>query len=729
MAYINMTKDFSQVKRTLPGLGLTKRQLLAGIAALAAGIPVFFLCRVKLKMDVTFSAAALCIAALPFAFCILFKKDNLGIEKWAKYFYDARFLRNTERPYMTDNMYELLERQEKLKKEVEAIVFKGKSKKEIRQIREAGISSEITVGRGRNKRKISVPLKGRIDAKTKKELEKAVAKAKLKGAIPESAQDTIPYKRPYEDGIFESDNGYYTMTIAFEDITYQLLDNTPKNILFERWCNLLNYFDPDIHFQFNYANMELNKESYERDFAIPGKSDKFNRVRKEYSDMLLKQLSKGTNNLRKERYLTFGIHATDYKSAKLKLIKICKQLERYLRRLNSRSRVLDGYARLELLFRIFHPGTGDKLLWNFDMPVKTGLSSKDFIAPSSFSFKYAPDLNATKYFRVGDRVGAVNAVKVYASDMEDRIIADILNIDSNVWVSIHADPLDRKKALQLATENLTDIQGMIMREQKDAVKSGYDMDLLPPELQSYKDAGDKLYHDLQRKDEQLFTTTITIVQTAATRKELENNIFELNGILSSYQSRLERLDYRQEQGYMSSLPLGNNTIAVSRIFTTTDMAIFIPFTTKELYNSDGQYYGMNSLSNNVIMVNRKKLVNPNALIFGMPGFGKTFFGKREILDVFLKTDDDGLIIDPEGEYKHLVRMLGGQVIRISLASDIHINPMEIDLNVKNEKDGDYDPVAAKCNFVTSMCELILGNNAVLGKKELAVIDEGLFNRV
>lgn len=727
MAYINMTKDFSQVKKTLPGLGFTKRQLIAGLVSLAIGVPVFFLFKVKLGMDVTLSATALCVSAAPFAFCILFKKDNLGVEKWAKYFYEAHFLRNSERTYMTDNLYEIMNRQIDLEKEVERIVFKGKSRDEIQKLKAEGASSEVALGRGKHKRKIRIPLKGHIDPKVKKELEKAVAKAKIKGELPESAQDTISYKKPYEDGIFESADGYYTMTIAFEDITYQLLDNDPKNILFERWCNLLNYFDPDVHFQFNYGNMELNKEEYAKDFAILEHEDKFNRVRKEYSGMLLSQLSKGTNNLRKERYLTFGINATDYKSAKLKLTKISKQIERFLRRLNCRNRVLLGYERLELLFRIFHPATKDKLLWNFDMPVNTGLSSKDFIAPSSFSFKYGPNLNATKYFRVGDRVGAVNVVKVFASDMEDRIIADLLNVDSNVWISIHADSLDRKKALQLATSNLTDIQGMIMKDQKDAVKSGYDMDLLPPELQSYKAAGDKLYQDLQRKDEQLFNTTITIVQTAPTRAELENNIFELNGVLSSYQCRLERLDYRQEQGYMSALPLGNNEICVNRIFTTTDMAIFIPFTTKELYNSSGQYYGMNSLSNNVIMVDRKKLVNPNALIFGMPGFGKTFFVKREILDMFLKTDDDRLIIDPEGEYKYLVRMLQGQVVRISLSSDVYINPMEINLNARNEEDNDYDPIAAKCNFITSMCELILGNNAVLGKKELAVIDEACKN--
>lgn len=173
---------------------------------------------------------------------------------------------------------------------------------------------------------------------------------------------------------------------------------------------------------------------------------------------------------------------------------------------------------------------------------------------------------------------------------------------------------------------------------------------------------------------------------------------------------------------MSALPLGNNTVEVKRTFTTTDMAIFIPFTTKELYTNKGQYYGMNSLSNNVIVENRKNLVNPNGLIFGMPGFGKTFFVKREILDMFLRTSDDRLTIDPEGEYGMLYKLLGGQVIKIALNSQVHINPMEINLSAQNEMDKDYDPIAAKCNFVVSMCELILGNNATLSKRETAVID-------
>lgn len=718
MAYVNMTKDFSEVRKTIPGLNLTKRQAAAFAAGLLVGLPVFLVMRFAIGLDVMTSIVGLCVAVAPIAICLMYKHNGMGVEKYIKFYYETHFIRNTDRPYQTNNLYVLQEKEKELEREVEKILFSGKTKKEIARIKAAGETSEVKIG----KQHITIPMKGPIDPKIKKELEKAVKKAKVKGEIPESAQDTIPYRVPYEDGIFESAKGYFTQTIAFEDITYQLLDNDPKNILFERWCTLINYFNPDIHFQFNYGNMEMDKDVYAKDFVIAPQEDSHNLIRKEYSDMLIRQFAKGTNNLKKERYLTYGIYAKDYKNARLKLAKISKQLEKYLHKFNSRCHVLTGYERLELLFRIFHPASKEKLMWNWDMPVNTGLSSKDFIAPSSFSFKSGPDLNATKYFRVGDRVGAVSYLQVFASDMEDRIIADVMNLGSNVWISIHSDAMSRKEALDYAKDNVTDIQAMIITNQKNAVRSGYDMDILPPELATYRDAGDKLYRDIQRKNEQMYHTTITIVQTAATRKELEENIFELNGILSAYQCRLERLDNRQEQGYMSALPLGNNSVEVKRTFTTTDMAIFIPFTTKELYTNNGQYYGMNSLSNNVIMANRKYLVNPNGLFFGMPGYGKSFFIKREILDMFLRTKDDRLTIDPEGEYGVLYKLLGGQVVKIALNSKVHINPMEINLAAKNEMDKDYDPIAAKCNFVVSMCELILGNNAVLSKKETAVID-------
>ncbi|MGN1314652.1 MAG: VirB4-like conjugal transfer ATPase, CD1110 family [Lachnospiraceae bacterium] len=721
MAYVTMTKDFSEVKKPISGIGLTKRQLIAFGSAGLVGLSVFFLLKIRFGLDIFLSGMGMGLFALPIAFILLYKKDGMYIEKHIWFFYETYFIRNTDRPYETQNLYDLQLKEERFREEVEKIVYKGKSREEIKRIKASGEHSEIKVG----KKKIMIPMKGPVDRQIKKELEKAVKKAKLHGEIPASAQETIPYEIPYEDGIFESAPGYFTQTISFEDITYQLLDNDPKDILFERWCSLINFFDEKVTFQLNYGNMEMNKEEYAKDFLIPikeGDSKPIKAVSKEYSEMQIQQFSKGTNNLQKVRYLTYGIEAIDYKTAKRQLSKITKQLEKYFKKLGSKCKVLKGYERLELLHRMFHPGTKDKLLWNFDLSVKTGLSSKDFIAPSSFSFKPAPGFNATKYFKSGDRIGAASYIQIFANDMDDRIIWDILNINSNVWISIHGKALPRNKAIDLAKDNVSDIQKMIINQQKGAVQGGYDMDLLPPELLAYQRAGDKLYQDVQSKDENLINATILVIQTAATRKELEDNIFELNNIITGYQCKLVRLDNRQEQGYMSSLPLGINTVEVKRTFTTTDMAIFIPFTTKELYNSNGQYYGMNSLSNNVIMVDKKKLVNGNSLVLGQPGFGKTFAIKREIFDVFLKTDDHIMIIDPEGEYRWLVKLLGGQVIKIALNSREHINPMEINLFASNEDDKEYEPISEKMSFIVSLCEQMLGKNGSLDKDKIGVID-------
>ncbi|MGN1332867.1 MAG: VirB4-like conjugal transfer ATPase, CD1110 family [Lachnospiraceae bacterium] len=721
MAEVKISKDFSEVEKPVSGTPFTRRQWLAVILILSLGLPLFYLLRVKFQADLTSSVLPMAIVTVPIGYIVLYKKDGLYIDRHIKFFVDTYFIRNTERPYVTQNLYDLLEKERRFAREVERILFKGKSPEEIQKIREAGEKSTIKIG----KKKIIIPIKGPINYKTKKELEKAVKKAKFIGDIPKSAQETIPYEIPHEDGIFESASGYFTQTIAFEDVTYQLLDNEPKEILFGRWHSLINFFDNKVHFQFNYANMEMNREEYAKDFIIPlVETDNalLREVCREYSGMQVKQFSKGTNNLKKVRYLTYGIEAADYPTAKRQLSKITKQLERYFKRLESKYKVLSGYDRLELLFKIFHPGTKDKLLWNFDLPIKTGLSSKDFISPSSFCFKPGKDFNATKYFKFGDRIGAVSRLHIDANDMDDRIVWDMLSINSNVWISIHGDSFTKRESLKQAKNYVSDVQEMIISKQKRAVNDGYDMDYLPAELRATYEDSEDLYRDIKRGDEKMINTTITIVQTAATRKELEDNIFELQNILEGFSCKLIRLDNRQEQGFMSSLPLGNNTIEVKRTFVTKDIASLIPFTTKELYSSKGQYYGMNSLSNNVIMVDKKRLVNPNSLIFGMPGYGKTFFVKREIFDVFLKTSDDILIIDPEGEYEWLVKSLGGQVIKVGLNSPIYINPMEIDLTC-NKNDEDYEPIAAKCNFIVSLCEQILGKNGELDKDKIGVIDQ------
>lgn len=716
MPYVTMTKDFSEVKKPVVA-GLTWRQLVFGIIALALGIPAYI--ATKDKIGATNAAVLMFVIMAPEFFIAQYSKDGLPFEKHLNYYIETRFKRNTERPYKTVNLYDLMQKQAALDREVERILFNS-GNISIKEIKDnpkakAGKNSPRTG-------KIVIPDAGKLDRKTKKELEKAVRKAKKQGKIPESAQETIPYKIPYEDGIFESADGYFTKTIAFDDVTYQLLDRDDKNRIFECWCDLINYFDSTIHFQLSYYNNEIDKDEYAKDFKIPLEGDDFDLVRKEYSDMQLNQLTKGTNDIRKERYLTYGIKADDYATAKIRLEKITTAVQRNLMKFSCKSRGLDGYERLKLLHQIFHPGTKEKFMWNWDMPVNTGLSSKDFIAPSSFDFKFSQKLDASRYFKVGDRLGAAYYIKIMAADMEDRVIADLLALNRNMMINLHVDVYEQGKALNIVKEELSDIQQMKVREQKKAVQGGYDMDILPPDLVMYEESAIKLTQDLQKRNERLMNTTITVVLTEKTKKELDEFEFECNGVLAPYQCSLIKLDNRQEQGYMSALPLGNNSIEIKRSLTTTNKAIFIPFTTEELFTPKGQYYGMNALSNNIIAATRKALLNPNGLVFGKPGSGKTFFVKREIFDVWLKTKDDRLIIDPEGEYKLLVYLLGGQVIRISLNSKNYINPMHINFDAQNKEDRDYDPIAAKTNFVISFCELILGNKSTLTKKEIGVID-------
>ncbi len=694
MPYVNMTRDFNEVRKPI-ALGLTKRQLIGITIMAAVGIPLYLLLFKVLNLPSDVSIFLMLSAIFPIGFCTLYTKDGLFIEKHIKYYYETHRVRATERPYKTQNLYDLIDKQEKLKKEVDAILEKGR---------------------------IHISRDGTIDKQTKKEIEKAIEKAKRSGRIPESAQETIPYDKVYPDGIIEVEPGYYSKTIAFEDINYQLLDKNDKNDRFEHWCDLLNSFSPNVHYEFNYYNQRTNRKEYEEDFYIPPKNDNFDIVCREYSGVLLHQLEKGSNDIRTERLLTFAVHEKTYKAAKVHLEKIATTLQKNFMRFNCRSRVLNGYERLKVMFQLFHQGTEEKFMWNFDLPVNTGLSSKDFIAPSSFDFKPSDQMDATRYFRCGEDWGAASYIKIYAADMDDRIIADLLNIHSTMLVTVHCEVLPQTLAINKAKDELNNVQRMKIKEQKNAVRQGFDMDLLPPDMVDYEKGAVKLVGDLRNSNERLFLATMTIIQLAKTKKELDENIFEVNSKLEEYQCSLIRLDNRQEQGFMSALPLGKNMIEINRMLTTTNKAIFIPFTTETLYTSKGQYYGLNALSNMMITLNRKGLVNPNGLVFGKPGYGKTFSVKREMIDVFLRTGDDIMIIDPEGEYRYLTRLLGGQVIELSVGSRYYINPLDIDLELSNEDDEEYDAISAKISFVLSLCDLILSDRGALTKKETSIID-------
>ena len=553
----------------------------------------------------------------------------------------------------------------------------------------------------------------KLSSRDKRRLAASVSKAKRDGRLPKTAQQTIPYQEMCRDGICIIGDRYFTRQIQFYDVNYQLAQNEDKNLIFENYCDFLNYFDSSIKVQLSFLNQRADMEEYQKSIHIPEQADDFNGIRREYSGMLKGQLARGNNGLTKTKYITFGIEADSLKEAKPRLERIEADVLANFKVLGVRAHSLDGYERLAILHRMFHPSDNQKFKFAWDAIWKTGLSSKDFIAPDSFTFK------SGQYFQIGRTYGAVSFLQILAPELTDRMLADFLDLENSMVVTLHIQSIDQSAAIKNIKRKITDLDRMKIEEQKKAVRAGYDMDIIPSDLATFGSEAKTLLEDLQSRNERMFLVTMLVMNHAGTRQKLENNIFQAAGVAQKYNCALRRLDYQQEQGLMSSLPLGLNQISIQRGLTTSSTAIFVPFTTQELFmNGEALYYGLNALSNNLIMADRKKLKNPNGLILGTPGSGKSFSAKREITNAFLITPDDIAIIDPEQEYSPLVQRLGGQVIDISPASDQYINPMDLTLNYSE----DDNPLTLKSDFILSLMELIVGGKSGLEPVEKTVVD-------
>ena len=527
-----------------------------------------------------------------------------------------------------------------------------------------------------------------------------------------SAQDSIPYLQIRVDGICQVTPTHFTKTIQFRDINYQLSDNEDKQAIFDGWCDFLNYFDSSIKFQFSFVNLTALRESFVR--AIPLRSDQFESIQRELSKIIEEQQAKGNNGIVKTKYLTFGIDADNIRSAKPRLERIETDILNNFKRLGVSAEVLNGQERLRVLHDILRMDTPEPFTFRWEDLPRSGLSTKDYIAPSSFLFSRAKD------FRMGKKFASVSFLQILAPELSDRILKDFLDIESNIVVNIHVQSVDQVSAIKTIKRTITDLDKSKIEEQKKAVRAGYDMDLIPSDLATYGAEAKKLLSDLQSRNQRMFLVTFLILNTADTKRQLDNNVFQTNSIAQKYNCSITALDYQQEEGMVSSLPLGLNQIDIQRGLTSSGVAIFVPFTTQELFQDSPEalYYGINALSNNIIMVDRKLLKNPNGLILGTPGSGKSFSAKREISNVFLATDDDIMICDPEGEYFPLVQRLEGQVIKISPTSKHHINPMDINLNYSDEE----NPLSLKSDFILSLCELIVGGKDGLKPVEKTIID-------
>lgn len=567
---------------------------------------------------------------------------------------------------------------------------------------------------GRKKKGNEIRMPSNLNAAEQKQIKAIVEKARRDRTVPHSAQDSIPFDRMFPDGICRVGDNYYTKTIQFQDINYQLAMQEDQTAIFEEWCSFLNFFDSSIRFELSFMNMSTDAADFEKMIRIPFRKDAFNHIRSEFSSMLKKQLAQGNNGLTKTKYLTFGIEADSMKLAKPRLQHVETDLLNNFRRLGVRARTLNGKERLHLMHSMFHMGDEDKFHFDWKWLVGSGMSVKDFVAPTCFAFP------KSRVFQMGSMYGSMSYLQITASDLSDQMLKDFLEMESSQVITMHIQSVDQNKAIKTIKHTITELDRSKIEEQKKAVRAGYDMDIIPSDLATYGKDAKALLKELQSQNERMFLLTFLVMNTGKTEAELETNVFQASSIAQKYNCNLRRLDYQQEQGLMSCLPLAMNQIEIQRGMTTSSTAIFVPFTTQELFQNGKEaiYYGLNALSNNLIMVDRKKLKNPNGLILGTPGSGKSFSAKREITNAFLVSDDDIIVCDPEAEYTALVQKLQGQVVKISPSSSQFINPMDINANYSEED----NPIALKADFILSLCELVVGGKEGLQPVEKTVID-------
>lgn len=538
---------------------------------------------------------------------------------------------------------------------------------------------------------------------------------KKKGRGPQTAQQTIPYIEMLRDGICKVREGFYTKSIEYEDINYSVASADDQAAIFDGYCAFLNYFDSALPFQLSFINHRSRPEN-RYSVNIPPQHDEYDAIRDEYVEMLTGQIAKSNNGIVRSKYITFGIQADGIGAARPRLERVEADIMSNFKKLGVQSRPLTGRERLEVLHGQLHPNSREPFVFSWSDIPKTGMGTKDFIAPTSFDFRQS------RAFRVGGTTwGAASYMQILASELSDKFLAELLELDAEMTVTLHIQTVDQSKAIKAIKGKISDIDKMRVEEQKKAVRAGYDMDILPPDLITFSKDAMALLGDLQSRNERMFLLTFLILNTAPARQQLENDVFTVAGIVQKYNCALKRLDFQQEQGYMSSLILGGNSIEIQRGMTTSSTAIFVPFMTRELrMGGQSLYYGMNALSHNVIMADRLKLKSANGLYLGSTGSGKSFAAKRELINVFLATRDRIIVVDPMGEYAPLVRRLGGQVIDVAPDSPLgnYINPMDIQINLADED----SPLSMKADFLLSLCELILGGRDGLQPIEKTVID-------
>lgn len=535
-------------------------------------------------------------------------------------------------------------------------------------------------------------------------------KDKAEFYIPKSIQDTIPITRIWKDGIFLMGKNKYSKTYKFTDINYAVASRNDKEAMFLNYSELLNSFDSSSTSKITILNRRLNRIDFEKNILLSMANDGLDKYREEYNKMLIEQATNSSSMIQ-EKFLTISTNKNSLEEAKQYFTRVSVELNNKFRELGSKVEELNSNERLRIIHDFYR--TGEESIFNFDMldNMKKGHSFKDYICSDSLSFE-------KDYFEYGNRFGRVLYLKDYANYIKDDMVAELTDMDRSMLLSIDVIPIPMDEAIREVEKRRLGVETNITNWQRRQNNNNNFSAVVPYDLEQQRKESKEFLDDLTTRDQRMFVCVITMVHTAETIEKLNQDTESLLSTARKHLCQLAILKYQQLDGLNTALPYGVRKINTLRTLTTESLAVFTPFRVQEINHENGIYYGLNVISKNMIIADRRQLLNGNSFILGVSGSGKSFTAKNEIVSIALRDPNaDIIIIDPEREYPKLVESLGGEDIHISATSNNHINAMDI-----NADYGDgANPIILKSEFILSLCEHLMGNQK-LGPKEKSIID-------
>lgn len=548
-----------------------------------------------------------------------------------------------------------------------------------------------------------------------------------KNKSSKTVQSTIPFVGVYKNGIIEVQEGYYTKSYFLEDIDFKTVADDISETIFDTFGDLLNSFDSTMSVQFTIDNKKINKRDFERQILARLRGDSLDELRDEYNQILKNKLKESRSNVQHKKYMTVCLKATSIDDAIVIFSRLDSTITRTIKKISGgETKPMTLLQRLEIIYNMLNRNdNNDKFYekikinnnresesFNYSWLKKQGLSVKDVLAPPSIEF-------FNTYMKLGDKFARSLYLASIPHNLSTDMIADVTDLPLDTVTTISYQPIEPAEAIALVRKELTKAKRDVMEAQKNAAKGGYSEELIPESTKEGYEEADLMLEEVTKGNQKLFLTSVITTIYSDTKEELDLNTKSVQQIASGQHiCKFKPMFLLQEIGLKDTIPVCNMEFGCKSLLTTKSACVFLPYTTKELSQSGGIYYGLNAVSKNMIIWNRKTAVNGNGIILGMTGTGKSFSAKREIYHNALSQNDVILIIDPQGEYKLVVNDLNGAVIPLEIGSNKYLNPLDMDLNYA----GEADPITLKSDYICSLCEIALRGEYGLTPTQISIIN-------